>query len=712
VRNTSTKPARVAVAALAGLSTLVLFAPQPATAADDFAFVARLTVGVPAADDARACTGVLVRPRVLATATDCLVTTAHPDPAATSGLPITATFPTAGTIRAVDVRTSVAPGVSLVVLAKPAGVTPLAVGGAAAAGEALTAVGFGRTADTWVPAKPRSVAFTAEQASTSAVSLALGATATAGLCRGDAGAPLVRTAGGGYELAGLATAAFQKGCIGSADTSGDASGVPVTALSALPAATVDPFDQLTLSPTDSGTAPRDGVAFGSAVAAADFNKDGWVDVAVGAPGDRTGAAGDVASGTVTVFAGGANGPAKGVRLLQSVFGAADEAGDQFGAALAVGDFNADSWMDLAVGTPGEQIGTIKAGSIAIYFGSATGLATAKGIDQNDLGKTDLAGDLFGTALAAGDFTGDKITDLAVGAPGKVVGGVRTGEVTILKGSTTGLKYASTVDQNTATSGANEAGDLFGAALAAGNVLGATTGTVYADLVVGVPGEAPSTDPQSGMVYVIPGSASGPVTGAVSVTQNGTGTGANEAGDQFGAAVATGDFNKDGWADIAMGVPGEVPRTDPRSGSVTVVPGGASTVGAGYFLEEVSVPGGDNQADDLFGKAFAVGDFNGDTYADLLVGAPGRAGNAGRLYAFTGGAVSTARPSSLTPSAVIRQSDVFDTDESGDRFASALTLADLNKDGKADAVVGNPGEGAPGEPDAGTVVTLSRVTGAT
>lgn len=659
-------------------------------------FVVRLEFGAPGSDGARACTGVLVRPRALVTARDCLATPALPGIArfrSGAGIPVTEVLPDA------------ASGLSVAVLAKPAPVPPIALSTSTpTAGEQLTAVGYGRTKLEWVPDQPHAVTFTVAQSDAGTADLALDESAETGLCKGDAGAAVLRESAGAYQLAAVATAAGQKGCsVHATDTDAAASAKWVTSLAALPSATADPFDQLTLSPTDSGSPRVAGAGFGSAVAVADFNKDGYPDVAVGAPGDMTGAANNVASGTVTVFAGGANGPTGGKRLLQTAYNAADEAGDQFGATLATGDFNKDGYADLAVGTPGEQIGTIKAGCIAIFNGGANGLNTGRGIDQNDIGRTDQVGDEFGKSLAVGDFNGDGFTDLAVGAPGKVISGARSGEVTVLKGASAGLQLGWIVNQSAAT-GANEGGDLFGAALAAGNVVGST----HADLVVGAPGESPGADPQSGVVYVIPGAAAGPVTGGVSFSQTGNG-GTNEAGDRFGAALATGDFNKDGRADIAVGIVGEAPRTDPRSGTATIFPGG-TTVGKGYAIEPRDVSGADNGADDAFASAFATGDVNGDGYADLLVGSPGRSGGAGRLHLFVGGAVSTARPNSLAPSLVIDQAQVYGVDEPGDRFGAALAAGDLNKDGKADAVVGSPGEGAPGEARAGTVVTLSRVTG--
>ncbi len=693
---------RVGVAGILGLALVAaagsaVRASGPTVAPSAVDFVVRLEFGVPGTDDARACTGVLVRPRAVVTARECLVTG--------STLPVTARFRSGATVNVAELLPDATPALSVVVLTRPAPATPVPLtAGTPAVGEVLTAVGYGRTGTEWVPDQPHATTFTVRQHTAGTTDLTLAESAGTGLCRGDAGAALLRESTGGYQLAAVATAAGQKGCIGSTDTGGAATAAEAAVLAALPAATTDPFDQLTLSPTDSRTPRVEGAGFGTAVAVADFNKDGHKDVAVGAPGDGTGAGNAVASGSVTVFPGGANGPGIGKRLLQTAFNAADEAGDQFGATLVAGDFNKDGYADLAVGTPGEQIGTIRAGSIAVFNGGTGGLATGRGIDQNDIGRQDLAGDEFGRALAAGDFNNDGYLDLAVGAPGKVISGARSGEVTVLKGGSGGLQFGWSVNQG-AAGGANEAGDRFGAALAAGNVVG----SAHADLVIGSPGESPGSDPQSGTIFVVPGASAGPVTGGFGVTQSGNG-GTNESGDRFGAAVATGDFNKDGRADIAVGIPGEAPRSDPRSGTATVLPGGSTALGAGYPIEARDVSGADNGADDLFGSAFAAGDVNGDGYADLLVGSPGRSGGAGRLHLFTGGAVSAGRPTSLTPGLLIDQTQVYGVNEAGDRFGTALGFGDLNKDGRADAVVGSPGEGAPGEARAGMVVTLSRVTG--
>jgi len=302
-----------------------------------------------------------------------------------------------------------------------------------------------------------------------------------------------------------------------------------------------------------------GDKFGAALATGDFNRDGFIDLAVGAPGE---AIGSIQSGAIFIFNGSSSGlqPAQG--LDQEGLGA-NEAGDKFGTALTAGDFNGDGFKDLAVGAPGEAPGSDpKSGYIFIFNGSSSGLQPAQGLDQAGLGANE-AGDKFGTALTAGDFNGDGFIDLAVGAPGEAIGSIQSGVIFIFNGSSSGLQPAQGLDQNGI--GANETGDRFGTSLTAGDF----NGDRIADLAVGAPGEAPGADPKSGYIFIFKGTRSGlqPNRG---IDQKGKGN--NEAGDEFGTALAAGDFDNDGAIDLVVGAPGEAPGSDPKSGAVFVYAG--------------------------------------------------------------------------------------------------------------------------------------------
>jgi len=101
-----------------------------------------------------------------------------------------------------------------------------------------------------------------------------------------------------------------------------------------------------------------------------------------------------------------------------------------------------------------------------------------------------------------------------------------------------------------------------------------------------------------------------------------------------------------------------------------------------------VPGADEE-DDLFGSAVDVGDINGDTYADVVVGAWGEdigsARNAGAVTVLFGSATGLKTTGAKTYNQ--NTSGVPGTAESGDAFGMSVRLLDLDKTGKADLVTG-------------------------
>jgi hypothetical protein len=291
-----------------------------------------------------------------------------------------------------------------------------------------------------------------------------------------------------------------------------------------------------------------GDRFGSALAAGDFDADGYDDLAVGAPGENGGA------GAVHVLRGSRSGLTTALTrvLTQGTPGLHDDpaSGDRFGAALAAARFDADETEDLAIGVPGESVAApdallAGAGAVHVVPGTAGGLSGrgARAFHRATNGVTGDpgAGDGFGTALAAGDLGGGQRADLAVGVPDDAVGGrAGAGAVhALLAGGSTGIGVTGDSLWTQDTPGipdAVEPGDRFGAALAIGALGSGGPG----DLAVGVPGEGLSGAARAGAVAVLYGGASGPsATGAQLLHQDSPGMpGAVEAGDGFGASLAT------------------------------------------------------------------------------------------------------------------------------------------------------------------------------
>ena len=131
-----------------------------------------------------------------------------------------------------------------------------------------------------------------------------------------------------------------------------------------------------------GSQPERRTATGDAAAAAavsveaDFDNDGFADLAVGVPREGVGTA--ELAGAVNVLDGSANGlTGAGSQLLFQGGGGVSDAAepfDFFGNALAAGDFDNNGFIDLAVGVPGEDIGAIAdAGAVNVLYGSASGL---------------------------------------------------------------------------------------------------------------------------------------------------------------------------------------------------------------------------------------------------------------------------------------------------------------------------------------------------
>ncbi|MEZ4239989.1 MAG: FG-GAP repeat protein [Myxococcota bacterium] len=449
----------------------------------------------------------------------------------------------------------------------------------------------------------------------------------------------------------------------------------------------------------------------------DFDNDGYEDLAIGMPDENVSAATD--AGMLIVVYGSAAGPVRGGERTEYVYedlstASVSVAHEHFAASVAWGDFDHDCYDDLAVGIPGEEVaGVSAAGAVHVYSGGPSGLdlAHVRVIHRASPG---MAGDPehdahFGSALAAGDFDGDGVDDLASGAPHDPGGAAgQAGSVHLVYGGPAGLDGTDSrrFDRGDIDGDLTHS-DRFGTSLAAGDF----DDDGRDDLAIGAPDAT-----GGGGIAVLYGSASGLSTtirtpGWWLQTSSSLDAG-GAVGDRLGMAgsgsvtMLTADFDGNGCADLAVGVQGmDLAGTD--TGGVRVLYGtptaGLQVTSPDDQLWRISDTAiGAATDDDRFGFTLAVGRFDTDGYDDLAVGSLVD-GEAGAVHVLRGWASGITGVSDRSWHLGVGPVGGFHS--AGDRFGGGLGSADLDGNGVADLVVGVPGMDLNAATSGGALFTL-------
>ena len=378
--------------------------------------------------------------------------------------------------------------------------------------------------------------------------------------------------------------------------------------------------------------------FGYEVGSGDFNADGFADVIIGAPAEG--------------YAYVGYGSDVGIGPLTQIFNLANNL-PEFGRSVHVNDFDGNGYDDFVIG---------EMGAAWLYLNDADGLDSAPTQLTRNQGVTSLS-----QTIGSGDLDGDGLPDLILSEP-EYSDSFASKRGAIFVWLTSAGLLENLQPLYTFWLGGRAANERFGQSVEVADIDGDGQGDVLAGAWF------------RSKVYGFLGSSYD------WVSRPGSGSAADllfsaAPGKAFGFAIATdADIDGDAVVDVAIGAfdtiaTGEVHVYLSRNGYFNasqptpnqILTGAVNAGSAGYDV--------------------ALGDVNGDGFADLAMGAPNANNFTGRIHLFAGSAAGLSATATLVG-------------DSSDQLGFSLSIGDVNGDGLGDLLAGAPESNLNGAGDGG------------
>jgi hypothetical protein len=329
-----------------------------------------------------------------------------------------------------------------------------------------------------------------------------------------------------------------------------------------------------------------------------------------------------------------------------------QAGAKFGDRVATGDLNGDGAVDIVVGAWFEDYGGFDfAGRAYIFWGpSFTSTLVLDPPSPYPAGE-------FGDGVAVADFDGDGLVDLMVGeASGYPFSSVGPGYLYFYSGGP-GFSPTPRLTITSAVAGLNA--DIFGRIHTEGDL----NGDGFIDIAIGLPNATVGPLSLAGRIHVFWGPSFDTYTELVSPEP--------EANANFGSALAIGDVDGDGLANLIEGSGRDDVGSSENVGSVHVYTGPALSLS-----NTISNPLG-LVAFSYFGDGLGTADLDQDGLADVAA-----SDEFDHVFVFWSGTASNYSLIKKPPSG---------SNPLG-AFGFHLEAGDVNGDGRPDLVIGNAFEG--------------------